>query len=94
MNKLAFEEIRIGIMFGEFTNEELNGFIESVKYARSKLGAKVKSSLRVGDRVKWNSSKTGTDVVGILEKIAKKNVVVNCGGMLWRVPANMVESVG
>lgn len=91
---LSAKEIQAGIMVGSFSNTELNSFLDAIKYARGVLGNKMKQEVVVGDKVRWYSSKSGTSVEGILEKISKKNVVVNIGGgERWRVPANMIEKV-
>lgn len=85
-------QINSAIMRGEWSNEEINSFVESIKFARGVLGQKNKNTLTIGQKVKWNSTSHGIAKEGIIEKINKKNVYVRVGlQSLWSVPANMLE---
>lgn len=84
-------EINSAIIRGNFTNEELNTIVEALRYARSRLGHQVKFAIQPGAKVSWNSNKLGGRVVGTVERVKIKNVVVNvAGGGRWNVPANML----
>ena len=80
-------------MFGNFTNEELEGIANAVRYARAQLGKEKIRSFQKGDTVKFTSTKRGMTVTGTVAKVAIKYVTVNSSTGLWRVPANMLESV-
>ena len=91
---MDIREINSAIMFGAWTNDQLNSMIDAVKFNRAKLSAFVKFSLQVGDRVRWISSKNSMGQEGTVIKIARKYVTVRTdAGGLWRVPANMLELV-
>jgi exosome complex RNA-binding protein Csl4 len=82
------------IMFGNFTNEELNGIVEALKFARASLAKSTIRSIKPGTDVQFTSSKTGKNITGEVTKVGRKFLVVREHGMSygnWRVPANMVE---
>lgn len=82
------------IMFGNFTNEELNGIVEALKFARANLAKSTIRSIKPGVHVQFTSSKTGKNITGEVTKVGRKFLVVREHGMSygnWRVPANMVE---
>jgi hypothetical protein len=90
---MDIKQVNQAIMFGTWTNVELNSMIDAIKWNRNSLMKQVKNSMAVGDTVSWISGKTGQRVQGSVTKIAQKYVTVNTGAGLWRVPANMLEVV-
>lgn len=92
MQVATIQQINSSIMFGSLTNDQLDSVISAVKYARSQLGKSMKQGLRIGDKVKFYSSKRGITVIGTVEKIAIKYVTVMSPQGRWKVPANMLES--
>lgn len=90
---MDIKDINSTIMFGSYTNDELTSVIDAVKYARSRLQKQTIRSLMVGDNVNFTSSKTGTNVTGVVTKIAIKYVTVRTQQGLWKVPANMLNLV-
>ena len=94
MTYATIQEVNTAIMFGNFTNEQLNSIADAVSYARAQLRATKIRSFTKGDTVKFTSAKRGGLVVqGTVTKVAIKYVTVKDGVMLWKVPANMLESV-
>ena len=85
--------INTAIIQGSFTNDQLSSIIDAVKFARARLTETTKRSLRLGDAVKFTSTKTGMTYTGKVEKIAIKFVTVNTGAGRWKVPASMLEAV-
>lgn len=92
MQTATIQQINSSIMFGNFTNDQLDSVISAIKYARAQLGKSMKQGLRVGDRVEFYSSKRGITVVGTVDKIAIKYVTVRSNSGLWKVPANMLKA--
>ncbi len=92
MQTATIQQINSSIMFGTFTNEQLDSIMCAVKYARAQLGKEIKRSLSRGDSVKFYSSKRGTTVFGTVEKVAIKYVTIRANNGLWKVPANMLEA--
>jgi LysM repeat protein len=86
------QQINSAIMFGTFTNTELDSIMSAVQYARAQLRKEKIRSFTKGDTVKFHSTKRGVTVTGTVTKVAIKYVTVKDGVMLWRVPANMLEA--
>jgi hypothetical protein len=92
MTYATIQEVNTSIMFGNFTNEQLNSIVSAVQYARAQLGKQKIRTFTKGDTVKFHSTKRGVTVTGTVTKVAIKYVTVKDGTMLWRVPANMLEA--
>jgi exosome complex RNA-binding protein Csl4 len=98
MSTINLNEVREQIMFGKLSNEELDGILSAVRFAKAQLIQKNKNELRVGTTVKFTKSKTGAVVYGTVEKVNRKYVIVNerkansLVGSKWRVPAYMLEA--
>lgn len=84
-------QVNSAIMFGDFTDVELNSIVDAVKFRRKVLVDRSKRSITLGSQVQFTSSKHGRTLQGTVEKIAIKFVTVRCAGQLWRVPANMLN---
>jgi hypothetical protein len=87
------KQINQAIMFGTFTDIELNSMIDAVRWNRTGLQRRVKADLQQGDTVEWYSQKRGRAAQGVVTKIAIKYVTVREGSTLWKVPANMLTRV-
>ena len=87
------KQIAQTISFGSWTNEDINLFIDAIKFARTQLGRQTRHSLRVGDSVKFTSNRNGLTYRGTVDKIKIKYVLVNTAQGRFNVPANMVEAV-
>jgi hypothetical protein len=90
---MSIQSVTAEIISGRFTNEDLSSLIDSIKYARARLGKAAIRALRIGDNVTFNSAKQGRVVTGFVTKIAIKYVTVQTTTGLWRVPANMLTVV-
>mgnify|MGYP006278455215 CR=1 FL=1 len=90
---MDIKQINSAIMFGTWTNVELNSMIDAVKWRRNTLSKQIKNSMMIGDNVNFTSTKTGMNKTGVVVKIAQKYVTVRCVDGLWRVPANMLTVV-
>lgn len=89
----TIQEVNSSIMFGDFTNDQLNAIISAVKFRRGQLTKQAKYQFRVGSSVKFVSTRTGQTVLGTVEKMAVKFATVNTNQGRWKVPANMLEAV-
>ena len=95
---MTLQEINRSIIAGTFSNEDLNSIGDAIKFARSQLVTKNKSTLVKGTKVKFTNSRSGMIVIGQVEKVNRKFVIVreNKPGAFiatnWRVPANMLEA--
>lgn len=91
---MEIREINSAIMFGTFTDVELNSVLDAVKFARANLQRQNIRSLRLGSTVRWQDRKTPYGEQGVVEKIALKYVTVKTAqGVRWKIPANMLEVV-
>jgi hypothetical protein len=96
MSQATIQDVNSAIMFGNFTNDQLDSIISAIKFRRSEISKSVKRSISKGATVNFYSSKRGTSITGIVEKVAVKYVTVredkpgSFTSMLWRVPANML----
>ena len=84
-------QIKAEILTAQLTNAELQELIETVQYARAQLGKTVKRQLQPGVSVSFVSNRSGQRVLGTVERVAIKNIVVRTHLGLYRVPANMIE---
>ena len=75
------------------TSEELNQLIEAFKLQRTYLARQSARSLMIGDTVTF-TGRQGRKVVGTVEKINRKTVVVNSPSQgKWKVTASMLTSL-
>lgn len=87
------KQINSAIMFGTWTNVELESMIDAIKFARASLAKQAKRSFRVGSAVKFHSAKRGQTMQGTVTKVAIKYITVQVPLYgLWKVPANMIEA--
>lgn len=86
-------DINQAIMFGQWTNDELNSMFEAIRWNRASLTKQVKRSITVGSDVKFHSAKRGTTVQGRVTKVAVKYATVSTPQGMWKVPMNMLETV-
>ena len=90
---MDIKQVNSAIMFNSWTDMELASMIDAIKFARASLQKQVKRSLRVGQAVKFHSSKRGVTMQGTVKKIAVKYVTVSTSQGLWKVPANLLEAL-
>jgi hypothetical protein len=88
---MKINDVTHAIMFGDFTNEQLNAIGMAVKYRRNQIASTVKRGLCIGDMVRFNGR--NGQVTGKVSKVNRKFVIVNAGFTNWRVPASMLETV-
>lgn len=91
----TIQEINSSIIGGTFTNDQLNSIMMAVQFARNQLAQKTRFTLVKGSHVKFTSSKSGQTVLGTVEKVNRKFIIVRENGKAfstWRVPANMLEA--
>jgi exosome complex RNA-binding protein Csl4 len=95
MTNLTIAEINTAIIAGNFTNDQLNSIGDAIKFARAQIANQNKFTLVKGSQVKFTSSKSGQTVLGTVEKVNRKFIIVRETGKAfstWRVPANMLQA--
>jgi hypothetical protein len=91
MSQLSIQDVNSAIMFGSFTNEQLNSIASAIKYRRGQIVKETKRSLMLGDVVKFTHPRTGRIHQGNVIKINIKNIKVRDGVTTWNVPASMLS---
>jgi len=93
----AIQQVNSAIMFGNFTNDELNSIGDAIKFARANIAKQNKRAMNVGTVVKFKNSRNGMIVTGTVKKVNQKYILVSeqksssLIGTTWRVPASMLE---
>lgn len=90
MSQLSIQDVNSTIMFGTFTNDQLDSIISAIKYRRTQVAKENKRELGVGSVVQFTHPRTGRTHQGSVVKIAIKNIKVRDGVTVWNVPANML----
>jgi len=90
MSDLSIQQINSQIMFGSFTNEQLNSIVGAIKYRRAQVAKENKRSIVLGNVVEFVNPRSGRKHQGNVVKINIKNVKVREGNTTWTVPANML----
>ena len=86
-------QINALIMSSNLSNDDLNTVQQAITFARAQIAKTVRWTLVKGTKVKFTSSKTGALIVGTVEKVNRKFViVVSPTAGRWRVPANMLTA--
>lgn len=86
------------ILNSNFTNEQLNAIADAIKFARAQIANQVKGSMVKGTKVKFTSSRSGQTILGTVDKVNRKFILVrenkpgSLVGSIWRVPANMLTA--
>jgi ASC-1-like (ASCH) protein len=91
MSQLSIQDVNSAIMFGSFTNEQLESIAAAVKYRRAQVAKENKRSIVLGDVVKFVNPRSGRTHQGNVIKINIKNVKVREGFTTWNVPASMLS---
>ena len=91
MSQLSIQDVNSAIMFGSFTNEQLESIAAAVKYRRAQINRETKRALMLGDVVRFTHPRTGRTHQGNVVKINIKNIKVRDGVTTWNVPANMLS---
>ena len=73
---VTIQDINSTIIAGTFTNDQLDSIAMAIRFARNQLAAKAKFTLIKGSQVKFTSSKTGKTVLGTVEKVNRKFIIV------------------
>ena len=89
---MSVQSVNAEILAGNFTQEQLSSIVDAVKFARARLGDKTRNTLRIGSKVTF-AGRQGMQLVGTVEKIAIKNIVVNTPQGKWRVAASLLQAV-
>ena len=80
------------LMSGTLNNEDIEQVTQALKYARSQIGNQIKRQLRPGVSVKFYHPKQNFYVMGTVNRIKQKYVLVDTPQGRYNVPANLLET--
>ena len=86
------QQVNSAIMFGDFTNDQLNSIIAAIKFRRAQITKQNKRAFQPGDSVKFTSNRNGLTYLGTVNRVKIKFVLVKTNAGLFNVPANMLEA--
>lgn len=89
----TIQQLNSAIMFGNWTNTEIESMISAIKFARTQIAKQQARALRVGDAVKFTSNRNGRTYQGTVDKIKIKYILVNTPQGRYNVPASMLEAI-
>jgi len=85
--------IKSAIIRGKFSNAELDEIANAVRFARSEIVHKNVGTMVLGTSVQFYHPKQHKHIQGRVTKVGRKFIKVDAGGLVWRVPANMLERI-
>jgi uncharacterized Zn-finger protein len=80
------------LMSGTLNNEDIEQVTQALKYARSQIGNQIKRQLCPGVSVKFYHPKQNFYVMGTVNRIKQKYVLVDTPQGRYNVPANLLET--
>jgi hypothetical protein len=90
MSEITIQEINSGIMFGTFTNDQLDSIAAAIKFRRGQITRENKRVIWPGDTVEFYAPNRGRTIQGKVVKMAIKNATIREGTTMWRVPVSML----
>ena len=95
MQKYNNKRSELIVAIHDMSADDLEQIVEAVKLRRTYLHNVATRSFTPGDQVQF-TGKRGVKISGIVMKVAKKYVSVDCtmyGGSMWKVPGSHLEKV-
>jgi hypothetical protein len=89
----SIDSVNQAIMYGNFSNEDLEAVSQAIRYRRAQLGREVKRAMAPGVAVKFYHPKQGRDITGTVNRIKQKYILVDTAQGRYNVPANLLETV-
>ncbi len=89
----SVDNVTQAIMYGNFSNEDLEAVSQAIRYRRAQLGREVKRAMAPGVTVKFYHPKQGRDITGTVNRIKQKYILVDTAQGRYNVPANLLETV-
>tara|TARA_Y100000310_G_C20583618_1_gene764259 strand:- start:59 stop:340 length:282 start_codon:yes stop_codon:yes gene_type:complete len=75
----------------EMDSEEIKQVVDVINIQRERNSLIAKAQFRIGDRVKFFSRREQREVIGTVQKINRKKIVVTVGAISWTVPPTMLS---
>ena len=88
---LSTDELKtISTLIAKASRQDLDKVFKSIQSRETVLTRNATKSFRVGQRVQFDSSKKG-QVVGTIEKINSKTIIVKSGSTKWKVTPSLLS---
>ena len=82
--------LKIEALLETATDKQMSEIAEMFNEIRSKKTAAKARTFKVGQKVRWHGKRGYME--GVIEKVNKKNIIVNAGSKgNWRVTASLLE---
>lgn len=92
MNDHEFQKLNTTLKYAELSPTQLTELVSTVVGLRDDARARAKESLRVGDRVRWQSAHQHGMIEGRVERVMRKNARVRAlDGTAWVVGMALLE---
>jgi hypothetical protein len=88
----TIQQVNSAIMFGDFTNDQLNSIIAAIKFRRAQITKQNKRAFQPGDSVKFTSNRNGLTYLGTVNRVKIKFVLFKTNAGLFNEPAKMLEA--
>lgn len=75
------------------SREDLNLIARAHRFRNDSLSRSAKFAFRKGDKVSWNSSRSGQTMTGTIEKLNQKTCSVMTNAGMWRVSATLLRKL-
>lgn len=79
------------LMSGRLNNADIEKIAQALKFARSQLGNEIKRDLHAGVSVKFYHPKQRFYIVGTVNRVKQKYILVDTPQGRYNVPANLLE---
>ena len=89
---MSVNQIVAELMSGALTNDDIEQVTQALKYARAQVGREVKRQLAPGASVRFYHPKQNFYIVGTVNRIKQKYVLVDTPQGRYNVPANLLET--
>ena len=83
-------QVAADFILKDSSNDELNTLVELIKMRRTQITRRTVRCMTIGDTVQFKD-RGGRLYKGTVDAVKIKNIIVNCGGAKYRVPAAMLS---
>ena len=77
----------------QMETDDIEHIVSAVRNRREMLSIKAKAQFRIGDRVKFFSTKRQENIEGTVHKINRKKIQVSVGVWTWTVSPTLLERI-
>jgi hypothetical protein len=90
---MKVDQIVAELMSGTLNNDEIEQVAQALKYARAQVGRTIRRQLTPGVSVRFYHPRQNFYIVGTVNRIKQKYILVDTAQGRYNVPANLLETV-